>query len=393
MRILTFTTLYPNAAQPYHGVFVEQRLRQLVNCGAVEPLVIAPVPWFPSGNGIFGRYARYAAVPRTEIRHGIQILHPRYPVISKIGMSMAPFLLAGAALRTVRTTLDGGSKFDLIDAHYFYPDGVAAALIGRQVTKPVVITARGSDINLIARYAWPRRLIVWAARSASAVIAVSQALKDSLVGLGIPAEKVTVLRNGVDLGLFQPLDREAVRSRLGLTGLVLLSVGNLVKGKGHDTAIRAVARLREATLLVVGEGVEARALRSLADELGVSQRVRFIGGVQQAELATYYSAADVLLLPSMREGWPNVLLESMACGTPVVATNVGGVPEIVRTPEAGVLIEDRAPGTLVRGIETLLGRRPDRMATRRYAERFDWDSTTHGQLGLFRRSVSQGELA
>ena len=173
MKILTFSTLFPNDIQPYHGVFVENRLRHLLErCDGIESRVIAPVPWFPFAGSAFGQYGKYAAAPRRETRHGLEIDHPRYPVIPKVGMTLAPFLLYAASRGPVRRLLESGYDFDLIDAHYFYPDGIAAAMLGRQLGKPVVITARGTDLNLIPQYALPRRMILWAAAQAAGMITV-----------------------------------------------------------------------------------------------------------------------------------------------------------------------------------------------------------------------------
>ena len=184
IRLLTFTSLYPNAGQPRHGVFVEERLRHLTATGKVSATVVAPVPWFPFRHPRFGAYSAYARVPRREERYGIQISHPRYPVIPKLGMNIAPLLMYRAVLPLLRKMQSNGAGFELIDAQYFYPDGVAAARLGAALRKPVVITARGSDVMLIANHRRPRRQIVRAAENAAAVIAVSQALKDALAALG-----------------------------------------------------------------------------------------------------------------------------------------------------------------------------------------------------------------
>jgi teichuronic acid biosynthesis glycosyltransferase TuaC len=388
MRILTFSTLYPNAVRPNHGVFVETRLRHLLECARVEARVIAPTPWFPSANPRYGRYAALARAPRAEKRHNIDVLHPRYLSLPKIGMSAAPFLLARGALPAVKDMIRRGYDLDIIDAHYFYPDGVAAAMIGRQLGKPVVITARGTDINLLPHYALPRKMILWAAKCAAALITVSSALKTALMQLGVDAGKITVLRNGVDTNLFHPVDRVVERARLGLTGKVLLMVGNLVPLKGHDLVLRALAEFPEARLLVIGEGSEERNLKTLAGALQIQDRVRFLGAMPQQLLPPYYAAADALVLASCREGWPNVLLEAMACGTPVVAVNVGGIPEIVTAPEAGVIMTERSPRGALEALQRLFQNYPDRSSTRRYAERFNWDDTTRGQLALFDRVLN-----
>lgn len=392
IRLLTFTTLYPNARQPRHGIFVEQRLRQLVAAGGVEARVMAPVPWFPSGHRLFGRYASYAAVPLSERRHGIEIWHPRYPLIPKIGMTLAPALLAAAAARHWRRLLAHGYDFDAVDAHYFYPDGVAAALLARRFNKPFVITARGTDINLVPRYRLPRRMIIWAAEQAAHIVTVCAALKRALIELGVAEGKITVLRNGVDLALFRPVDREAERARLGLRGTTLLSVGYLIRRKGHDIVVRALPLLPDVQLLIVGDGEEETALRRLAADLGVAERVTFVGAVPQEELRRYYGAADALVLASSREGWANVLLEAMACGTPVIASNVWGTPEVVAAPEAGVLMQTRTPEGLAAAFRQLFAHYPDRAATRRYAEGFGWESTTLGQKQIFARLCGRAIL-
>ena len=382
IKLLTYTTLYPNAAQPQHGIFVEQRLRHLVASGEVAVRVVAPVPWFPVDAAWAGRYARYARVPIREERANVEVHHPRFLVVPKIGMTVAPWLLACAGRQVVARL---AASCDLIDAHYFYPDGVAAALLGRRLRKPVVITARGTDVNLISEFELPRRMIRWAARSAGAVITVAQALKDRLVQLGVESERITVLRNGVDLALFHPLDRVALRAELGFRRRTLLSVGTLVRSKGHDIAIEALADLPDTDLVVIGEGPDRSAFATLAETLGVSARVRFVGSVPQAELARYYAAADALVLPSVREGWTNVLLEAMACGTPVVASRVGGTPEIVRSEAAGVLVEERTARAFADALRRMFAKYPDRAATRRYAEGFGWEETVRGQVNLYRR--------
>jgi teichuronic acid biosynthesis glycosyltransferase TuaC len=384
MKILTFSTLFPNTVRSGHGVFVETRLRHLVASGEVSAQVLAPVPWFPSTHPRFGEYAKFAAVPRAEVRFGLPVLHPRYFLPPKIGMTLSPWLLALSGKRAIQKMLATGQNFDLIDAHYFYPDGVAAVLLGRWFNKPVVITARGSDLNFIPNYWTARKWIQWASRHAAGLITVSAALKNVLVRLGANPNKISVLRNGVDLVQFQPTDREQARNNFGLEGFVLLSVGNLIPLKGHDLAIRSLTKVPDAILLVAGAGPENQSLQNLAHTLGVSERVRFLGTLPQDELRAYYGVADALVLASSREGWANVLLESMACGTPVIATAVGGSAEVVVAPEAGLLLATRSAEALVQAIAQLRNAYPDRAATRRYAERFGWDETTAGQIKLFR---------
>jgi len=388
IRLLVFTSLYPNSVRPRHGGFVEERLRRLVDSGRIAATVVAPVPWFPFRSRMFGAYATFAAVPEREERHGIRILHPRYPVIPKLGMGIAPFLMYRALLPVLRTLHAEGAGFDLIDAHYFYPDGVAAARLGAAIGIPVAITARGSDVTWIPRYRWPRQQIQWAAKNAASIMTVSHALKVDLAALGGDPGKITVLRNGVDLDRFRPRDRAGIRAKLGLAGPVWLAVGHLVELKGVDIVIEALARVPDTTLLIAGEGPEETKLRRLVERLGLGARVRFLGAMPHADLCDYYNAADAMMLASSREGMPNVVLEAMACGTPVVATPVGGIPELITDPEAGELMRERRPEALVRAWNALQARNPDRAATRAFAERLGWQPVVDAQCALYARVLS-----
>lgn len=390
MKVLLFSTLYPSEQRPIHGIFVETRLRELMNTGRVDARVVAPVPWFPFKSDRFGEYAKFGATARHEIRYGLEVHHPRYFLPPRIGMTLAPFSMALGALGTVHRLQREGFDFELIDAHYYYPDGVAAALLARWFNTPLVVTARGTDLNLMPQYAIPRRLILNTAKLAGASIGVCQALMDQLQELGADPGKLHTLRNGVDLKKFTPEPRDEARRRLGLDSgnRYLLSVGHLIERKGHFVAIEALALMApDVCLLVVGGGPERAVLEAQARRLGLGARVHFAGVVAQQDLKWWYSAADALTLCSSREGWANVLLESMACGTPVVATNIWGTPEVVSNPAAGVLMESRTPKALMQAWTKLASAYPAREATRLHAESFSWESTTEGQWTLFQELV------
>lgn len=386
VKTLLFSTLYPSSVRPVHGIFVENRLRELLKTGAVETKVIAPVPWFPSAAKRFGEYGQFAATPLFEKRNGIEVHHPRYFLPPKIGMNIAPYTIAAGALPTVKKLIAGGFDFDVIDAHYYYPDGVAAGIIAKKLGKPFVVTARGTDLNLIPQYPHPRSLIRKTAKQAYASIGVCKALMDSLADLGAEQSKLHVFRNGVDLSRFKPEDQQLARQRLGLPAdrKILLSVGHLVERKGHDIAIRSLAALPdEVHLIVAGAGPERNPLESLAQSLQLADRVTFAGQVANEELRWWYSAADALVLCSSREGWANVLLESMACGTPVVASNIWGTPEVVSCDTAGRLMRERTPAALAEAVIDLFKRYPERAAVRQFAEQFSWDETSQAQKRLF----------
>lgn len=390
MKLLLFSTLYPNSAQPLHALFVEQRALQLRrDYPDVEIQVVAPVPWFPFRGDRWGDYGVFARVPEREERNGILIHHPRYPVIPKIGMSLGPALMALFSRACMRQIKRSGYDFELIDAHFLYPDGLAALKLARAFEVPVVITARGSDVMLHQSFSVPARQTREQLPNADAFIVVADALRRHLQDNGYDLPETHVLRNGVDLERFSPQDSaDEVRRELGVKGPLVVSVGRLAELKGLDLTITALASLPDVSLMLVGDGPEESRLRDLATQLGVADRVHFVGGKSQLELARYYSAADIKVLASSREGWPNVLLEAMACGTPVVATAVGGVPEVIGEGSGGLLVRDRSAQVIGAAIAQMLSNPPDRKQVRAYAEGFDWRATSRGQYELFQRLIA-----
>jgi glycosyltransferase involved in cell wall biosynthesis len=407
VRLLVVTTLFPRPAVPHHGIFVLERLRHWLAAARADEersaVVVAPVPYVPRALAK-GRYAAFRDAPREEtlaLERGakLRVLHPRFTVIPKLGMSLAPCLLARAVRRCVRELVASGERFDLVDAHYLYPDAVAAAFVARDLRLPLVVTARGTDVNLVPRHVLPRRWLRWMLARASGAIAVADALRAEVVKLAPPGLPVVTLRNGVDLVKFRPVDRAAARARLGwsASARIVLSVGHLVERKGHGHAIAALARLpSDVELKVVGDGEERARLEALARSAGVAARVQFCGAMRHEELHLADSAADVLVLLSSREGWPNVLLESMACGTPVVATRVHGTPEVVRDAAVGTLVDSTEPAVVAAALKALLEPPYDvarRARVRAYAEQHSWNATVDGMQKLFESVVGRVEAA
>jgi len=258
VRLLTLTTLFPNAVQPRHGIFIATRLRRLCDTGDVSSTVIAAVPRFP------GAYRIQAGIPESEETFGLRVYHPRYANVPGIGMRLQPRMLAASILGEIRRRGLDAESFDVVDAHYFYPDGVAAAHVARALRLPLVISARGSDINVIGDLGFARRAMVAAASSAKGLVAVSQALSQRMETLGMPADRIEVLRNGVDTGIFSPMARERARASLGFTGDVPLVLGpgevrHAVLGEGP------AARLVVVRLAVHERSVEIEDDRSGAE--------------------------------------------------------------------------------------------------------------------------------
>ncbi len=386
INILTVSSLYPNNRDFKHGIFVETRLRNLLDAHPdVKAIVVAPIPWFPFKHKCFGEYAKFAGVNYQEERHGIRIFHPRYLVIPKIGMLITPFLMAMSIKKCIKKIQSQGESIDLIDGHYFYPDGVAIAKVAETLKIPFTCTARGTDINLIPQQSKPRRLIQDVFKKASHLMAVCKALKVEMIKLGAEEAKTSVLRNGVDLESFSPSEettQQTLKSSLTQSKALILSVGWLIERKGHYLVIEALKHLPDCHLMIAGDGPDRQKLEQQVKQLNLTDRVTFLGALPHSKLSQYYQAADALVLASSREGWANVLLESMASGTPVVAANIWGTPEVVASPEAGVLV-DRNVASITQGIKDLLANPPSRLKTRLYAEQFSWQQTSDKQYQIF----------
>lgn len=361
-RVLLFSTVFPNAAQPHHGIFVRERMRGLPD--DMEVRVIAPTPWFPFASGL--RPGFRPEVPAEESHDGMRVLHPRFlsfPGILKCLDGLLLFLSTLPALLRLRREF----RFDVIDAHFVYPEGLAAVLAGWLFRVPVVLTERGM-LPLLAPYRLRRPQLRFALRRAARVIAVSESLRQDSLRL-VPEAAVRVIENGIDPAVFHPVDRIEARRALGLAkyGPLLVSVGTLAERKGFHLVMEAMASLRHRyprlRFAIVGsdgpEGAMGAELRQLAARLEIGDQVVFAGSRGRDELALWYSAADAFVLASAHEGCPNVVLEALACGTPVVATPVGNVPELIAGPEVGFLVDREVPA-LARGIAAALDRAWDR---------------------------------
>jgi len=282
------------------------------------------------------------------------------------------------SLRRVEA-LNRQTKIDCIDAHFVYPDGFAAMLLGKYLGVPVTVSARGTDINLFPSFRLIRPMIRWTLRHADGVIAVSAALRDAMAALGIPNDRIHLIPNAVDTARFRPIPAGETRQRLSLPegGLLLVSVGSLIEAKGHQLTIRAMALIRKQfpslQLYIIGQGPYRAELERLIKSLGLRERVHLLGKRPNEELPFWFCAASLSCLASSREGWPNVVTESLACGTPVVATRVGGIPEILHSPELGTLVRQTSEDVAA-GIVESLGKEWDRQAISREASARTWET-------------------
>ena len=391
MRILTFTALYPNSANPLQGIFIHQRVNHLARRGnSLE--VIAPVPYFPSWLPV-ERWRQFCKIPTEEVIDGVRIHHPRYPLLPGISMPAHGILMYLGSLSLARR-LHRENPFDCIDAHFVYPDGFAAVRLGKTLHLPVVVSARGTDVNLYSSFRLIRPKLRWTLANASGAIAVSADLKNKMTTLGIPGEKIQVISNGVDTERFQPRDARSARKQLGIpeASIVIVSVGSLIESKGHHLLIEAVGKLAERftslQLYVIGEGVYRARLEEIVREKKLQERVLLPGNRPNEELCLWFNAADLSCLMSSREGWPNVVSESLACGTPVLATRTGGIPEIITSPEFGMLVE-RNFDSIVAGLEQALAKTWNRAEIARHSRSRSWDAVANEVEAFLKSKVRQ----
>ena len=389
-QVVVFSSLFPSSVQPGAGLFIRERMFRV---GAELPLaVVAPAPWFPF-QALLRRWRPgfRPGAPRHERQSGFDVWFPRFLSIPGALKGLDGFFMAVGALPRL-WLLKRAGRLDLIDAHFGYPDGYAATLLGRWLNVPVTITLRGTE----QRHAQDAKLaprLVLALRRATQVIAVSESLRRVVVELGVSADKVQVVGNGVDLQRFSPLGRGEARRALDLPvdAPVLVSVGGLVERKGFHRVIALLPALRRRfpglTYLVVGgpgpEGDMASELRRLVAELKLQDAVRFLGPLPPDRLREPLSAADVFVLATRNEGWANVFLEAMACGLPVVTTDVGGNAEVVCRPELGSVVPFGDADRLIDAVEHALVTHWDATAIRRYAEDHTWDRRVEDLVALF----------
>ena len=389
-RLVVFTTLFPHPGQPSAGLFIRERMFRVAKILPIT--VVAPVPWFPLQSLIrksrphFRPYA-----PRHEIQDGVEVLHPRFFSVPGLFKSLDGLFMALGSLPTL-WRLRRRFAFDLIDAHFAYPDGYAATLLGKWLKVPVTITLRGTEVPL-SRDRARRRLIVKALQQTARIFAVSTSLKNHAASLGIDEARIRVVGNGVDSQKFQPLPKQQARSQLGLPqgAPVLISVGGLVERKGFHRVIECLPQLCRQfpglRYLIVGgagpEGDWGERLRTQAAQLDLADNVIFLGALPSGELRLPLSAADVFVLATRNEGWANVFLEAMACGLPVISTDVGGNAEVVCSDQLGSIVPFGDAAALQRALDAALDKTWDRGAIIAYAHANQWDQRVAQLLRAF----------
>lgn len=378
--LVVFSALFPSTVRPGAGPFIRERMFRVAQ---YRPLaVVSPQPWFPGQSLIrLLRPGYRLQAPALEIQQGIRVYHPRYLSVPGLLRRLDGWSMALASFGLMRKLKRQGAR--LIDAHFTYPDGEAATRLGRWLQLPVTVTLRGTEVphsrNPVLRPRLARTL-----QAAAWVFSVSDSLRRLAIELGAAAEKTEVVGNGVDTARFHPVDRAAARARFGLpdSAKVLISVGGLVERKGMHRVIDClpalIGRHPDLHYLIVGgaspEGDSRTELTAQVARLGLAGRVHFLGALPPDELKWPLSAADVFVLATRNEGWANVFLEAMACGLPVVTTDVGGNAEVVCRDELGSIVPFGDGAALQQALDNALNKDWERSAILGYAGANQWDT-------------------
>ena len=395
-QVVVLSTLFPNSAQPQAGLFIRERMFRVAR--ELPLTVVAPVPWFPLQSLLRRLRPHFRPdVPREEVQNGITVLHPRFLSVPGLFKRLDGVLLALGAWRTL-SKLRRDGRMDVLDAHFGYPDGYAASLLARWLRVPFTVTLRGTEVRHAHTPGLSSRLRKALLR-ADRIFSVSASLTDVAAGLGVARERMVVVGNGVDTDRFHPMDRSAARAALGITANapVLVSVGGLTERKGFHRVIEVLPQLRERhpglQFLIIGgasaEGDWGPQLRRQRDELGLQDCVRFLGTLSPDALREPMSAADVFVLATRNEGWANVFLEAMACGLPVVTTDVGGNREVVSDPALGQIVPLGDAVALSRALDDALERDWDHERILAYARANTWDERVRVLVAAFETLTSR----
>jgi len=374
MRVLIVTKIFPNCVEPTSSPFNRQQFAALSRLCDVE--VLATIPWFPAAGALakWTNVGRLARVPARDQVDGIPVRHPRFAYLPRIGRGLNGPLYAASLAPVV---LPYRGRVDAVLGAWAYPDGFASVIIAELLGVPAVIKLHGSDINVLSQWPATRQRLKWALTRARRIVAVSRPLAQRAAELGAIPERVDVVPNGIDRQAFCPRDKAEARRELGLSPdePVVLYVGHVSEEKGAFDLVRAMAgspALSRTKLILVGDGAGVAGCEQLARSSGVAAQL--VGAQPHAAIPTWLAACDLLCLPSWNEGMPNVVIEALASGRPVVASDVGGISEVLR-PGSGELVPPRNPQALGLALERTLAAHYDPLAISQALERPSWDGS------------------
>ncbi len=394
MNLLLATNLFPTPGDPERGIFTLQLARRLQRHCRVT--VVCPLPWFPDWKLTAGirKYAEFAGVPDNYIIDDVEIYAPRYPLIPKLSENLHAFFMRIGIQRTI-ARLHREIGFDVVNSQWLYPDSVAMGFITDKLKLPHVATGLGCDVNHDIYQPVKGESILNTLQNCPAITVVSNGLRQELVDNGVSADKIHVIPNGIDTEHFRIQDKNECRAQLGIEpgGPMLLYVGRLSEEKDPATMLRALQRLQSRdkplSAYLVGDGPLMQELRELVRQLGLEQSVTFVGKVSHKLIDQWMGATDFLCLPSLREGCPNVILEALGSGRPVIASRVGAIPDVV-TAHSGILFTPGDVEQLAEAMETALETLWSDTVIKASVSKLSWEAAAENYASVFRQVIDNG---
>lgn len=383
MKLLLITNIFPNPQDPLRGVFVyniSQKLKEMC-----ELSVISPLPWVPKVLRVLNRYKRFMSVPGLFEIGGLKVISPKYFAFPKLGTIHPIFMFISLLPNIYR--FKKNKSVSVINAQCIFPDGIAVCWVARLLKLPLVLSALGTDVNLYSKYIFRRPQIVNALKWATKITVVSEAQKKLIHALGINENKIVVIKNGVDAGRFNIKDKEGCRDILKIEKnlKIVLFVGRIEEIKGITYLIDAFGKLvkagRDYRLLVIGGGNQITQYKKKVSKMKLDGHISFIGEKSQDELPLWYGACDMFCLPSIMEGCPNVILEALASGRPVVASKVGGIPEIVNKKN-GILFNVGNTEQLADALKITMETEKNEHEIRDSVKNYTWENTAKKYLSV-----------
>lgn len=384
MAYFICASLFPSPVTPYTGLFVKHRLNALRQCYPSDTpfFIVSPTPYFPFKQDCFKSYALYAQKPSGIVDYdGFKIAYPRYAQIPLTNSRFSGYFTYVSIKKYFDYFVKNYGKPKILIAEYGFPDCLAIYELSKIHKIPYVVTVRGSDVSYFMKLDAIKDKMLNALNHAQTIITVSHTLKQELHDVfNIPLEKITVIGNGVDSRIFhqKPNHTLTIREEYNIqTQYLLCSVGGLIKRKNHSLAVDAMAFLPNHSLLIVGTGEESDNLKAQIKALNLETKVFLCGANPQETLADIYNSSDLFLLCSLSEGRPNVVLESLACGTPALSATVQGVDELIINDNYGKIIDMKriSPQSLANNIITLTQTPFDKKMIETHGHQFSWENS------------------
>lgn len=377
--------MFPTKNDPIFGIFVKRRLEALSKI--VDLTVVSPIPYFPFLT-LLKKYHTRKNIPKFEkLNKNTDLFFTRFFSVPCILKPLDGIFVFLSLYFFIKKLIKQGHKFDLLDAHLAFPEGFAAIWLGKCFRIPVTITLRGHDVNHLPRYPVRKKQVIYSLTKATKIFSVANALRLQAGKLGIDIDKIIVASNGVKTDIFYPMNQQQARKELRINpeSKIILSIGYLVARKGFDLIIDALKIIHtkhnstDIKLVIIGtRGGETYIKNDLLDQikrLGLQEHVTFIDQQRNEDLVRWYNIADLFCLASSQEGWPNVILEALACSIPVVATDVWGIPEIIGHDDRLGIVVERSAQAIAKAINTALDTKWDKDHIRQFAESKTWDDT------------------